>query len=382
MELESRFVRARQAGNSWNALSWIAALFLVASLAFWFVLHWTALMVPGAGFPQAVVAVVMTLVYALALPLLLSMLVPTTPAGMLLQKTQWKTVGFPVIVGSALFLGWHARNLIWTWFVSQPVIGPNRVTGEPGQETAYTIACLIAFVVIPALAWVQATPEQWLNQIKQAHLVRKLEMQQRGELAILKARLLWAEQRAALSYAKLLPAERQEIMQTMRGLFMGIADAQRGIARTVGVSADVERALGIPDDQEIADELDYVARELAKPATMIDRALDLQEAWRERRDEAYDAGSRPEAIPASPPPVPAEAPPPRHAAPRRATPRHAAEYQAAREKLSGTWSARQLAGVIGKEERTARDRIAAWEEAGLVAREGKATFYFTESVEV
>lgn len=367
----------RRRATSWNVLSWIAALFLTASLAFWFVLHWTSLVVPGAGVPQAVVAVVMTLVYALALPLLLSMLVPTTPAGMLLQKTQWRTVGFPVIIGSALFLGWHARNLIFLWFASQPVIG----SAGAGQETAYTIACLIAFVVIPALAWVQATPEQWLAQIKQAHDVRKLELEQRGELAIIKARLLWAEQRAALSYAKLLPAEQEEIIKTMRGLFMGIADTQRAIARTVGVSADVERAMGIHGDGDIADALDYVERELEKPAVMIERAIDLREEWRERRDEAYDAGSHTNAIPAPPPQAPTIEPPPRPAAPRRAPPRFAAEYQAARGKLLGTWSASRLAAALGKPERTARDRIAAWEETGLVAREGKATFYFTEQME-
>jgi hypothetical protein len=63
-------------------------------------------------------------------------------------------------------------------------------------------------------------------------------LQQRGELAILKSRILWATQRAAVSYANLLPAEQKEIVDTMRGLFMSIGDTQRDIARTLQIDAD------------------------------------------------------------------------------------------------------------------------------------------------
>lgn len=76
-------------------------------------------------------------------------------------------------------------------------------------------------MVIPALAWVQVTPERWLAEIQQAHLVKKAELEQRGELAIIKARLLWAEQKAAVGYARLLPAEQKEVRDTLKGLLMG-----------------------------------------------------------------------------------------------------------------------------------------------------------------
>lgn len=255
----------RRAAVGRTALSILAGVFLAASLVFWGVLHWTVFVTPGAGIPQIAVALVMTVIYAFALPLLLSMLVPTTPAGQMLQKTQWKTVGFPVIIASAAFLAWHARNLMVLWFAAQPAIA------EAQQDAAYTLAALIGFVVIPALAWVQVTPERWLREIEQAHLVKKLEVEQQGELAIVKARLLWAEQKAAISYARLLPMEQKEVRTTLRGLLMGIADTQRSIARTMGIQADVERT--ILGDKDIADALDYVEQQLEKPAQLIERNL-------------------------------------------------------------------------------------------------------------
>src|SRR4051812_6707944 len=263
--MEELYRSARRASSGRTALSILAGVFLAASLLFWGVLHWTVFVSPHGGIPQIAVALVMTVIYAFALPLLLSMLVPTTPAGQMLQKTQWKTVGFPVIIASAVFLAWHARNLMVLWFAGQPNIA------ESQQEAAYTLAALIGFVVIPALAWVQVTPERWLQEIQQAHLVKKLEEEQRGELAIIKARLLWAEQKAAIGYARLLPAEQKEVRDTLRGLLMGIADTQRGIARTMGIQAELERT--IMGDTDIADTLDYVEQQLEKPARLIERNL-------------------------------------------------------------------------------------------------------------
>src|SRR5204862_3625249 len=133
-----------------NALSTLASLFLVASFAFWGVLPWSVLVAPaGKAIPQIIVAVVMTLIYTFALPLLLSMLIPATPAGQLLQKTQWGTIGFWVIIPAVGFLIVHAYELMLAWFAAQPLIA------EAGLANVYTISALVAFVVIVALAMVQ-----------------------------------------------------------------------------------------------------------------------------------------------------------------------------------------------------------------------------------
>jgi hypothetical protein len=264
--LNDTYSTVRRATVGRNVLSVLGSVFLLASFLFWGVLHYTVFVSPaGFAIPQVIVAVVMTVVYSLALPLLLSMLIPTTPAGQMLQRTQWRTIGFPVVIGSALFLAWHARNLMLLWFSAQPLIA------EAEQQSAYTLGALIAFVIIPALAWVQVTPERWLQEIQTAHLVRKLEIEQRGELAIIRARMVWAESKAAVSYARLLPAEQAEVRDTLKGLLMGISDNQRAIARTMGIQGEVERS--ILGDAEIADSLSYVAEQLERPAQVIDRNL-------------------------------------------------------------------------------------------------------------
>lgn len=351
----------RRATTGRNALSVLAGVFLCASCLFWGVLHWQVFVASYRDIPQIVVALVMTVIYAFALPLLLSMLVPTTPAGQMLQKTQWKTIGFPVIIACAAFLAWHARTLMLSWFLVQPAVA------GAGLQGAYTIAALIGFVVIPALAWVQVTPERWLAEIQQAHLVKKLDLEQRGELAIIKARLLWAEQKAAIGYAKLLPNEQQEVHDTLKGLLMGIADTQRSIARTLGIQGDLERS--IMGDQEIADTLYYVEQQLAKPAASIDRAVasfdkaQIDQLNRENASTVRWLEGQPPVDQASQSLEPRRA----SAAPRRAAPRYAAEYATANQALTRFFTVRQVGELLGNApERTARDVVDAWHAQGWI----------------
>lgn len=362
MDLSGHLQTARRATVGKNALDALALLFLLASGAFWFVLHWSALVVPGAGLPQMVVAVVMTAIYALALPLLLSMLAPSTPAGMLLQKTQWRTWGFLLVIGSAMFLGFHARNLMLLWFSAQPVIE------EAEQEAAYTIAAMIGFVVIPALAWVQATPEQWLSAIQQAHKVRKLEMEQEGEIAIIKARLLWAEERAAVSYASLLPAEQEEVRATLGGLLKGIADLQRDIANTVGARATVERSLGSLGDAEIDDIMSHIAVQLEKPAQALERFLPVYVGDADNaRSDAPERTKPPQEDYTKSYEAMRTADRPR----RSRTIPHEGEYTIAYERYgSEPWMVKDLATLLAIEPETAAKRRREWQQIGLVGNDG------------
>lgn len=346
----------RRATAGKTALDALAGVFLLCSLAFWGVLHWQVLVTPGGGVPQVIVAVVMTAIYSLALPVLLSALVPSTPAAQLLQRTKWATIGFWVIIPSVAFLFWHAYNLMLSWFASQPTIA------DAGLERPYTVSALIAFVVIVALAWTQASPDRWLREVQQAHEVRKLELMQRGELAIVKARLLWAEQRAAVSYAKLLPAEQQEVQATLRGLLMGIADTQRSIARTMGLQGEIER--NIMGDEEISEALSYVARQLEKPAQSMDKAIThFNDGERENPDPDQDLSR------AAPVNQASQSLEPRRerAAPRSAPQRYAAEYATANQRLGPLFTVRQVAAELGDmPERTARDMVDAWHAQGWV----------------
>jgi hypothetical protein len=254
MDMERRYRQLQRATVARSALDVIALVFLFAGFAFWGVTFWQLLSPPSLLSLLSIQAAVLALAFALAAPLLLSMLVPTTPAGQLLQKTQWATIGFYVILASALFLVYQAEQMIEIWLYAQPGV----VEGH--FERRLAIVLVIAFVVVPALAWIQLTPERWVAAVQQAHQVRKLEMQQRGELAIIKASLIRAEMLAARGWANLLPLEQAEAITTLRGLLMGSADSMRSVVKTLGLDAELSRS--IMGDDEIADQLDYVTQSI------------------------------------------------------------------------------------------------------------------------
>ncbi len=358
----------RRATVARSALDIIALVFLFAGFAFWAVAFWQLLAPPQLLSLLSIQAAVLAVAFSLAAPLLLSMLVPTTPAGQLLQKTQWATVGFYVILAAAFYLTYQAEQLIEVWLYAQPGIA------EVRYERRLAIVLVIAFVVVPALAWVQLTPERWVQSVQQAHAVKKLEMQHRGELAILKASILRSERLALKGWANLLPLEKEEVFHTVRGLLQSTSDIQRDIVRTMALGADLER--DIIGDQEIADQLDYV-----KDA--LDVLPDIAPAYPQNETQSVSAAlasAHQDATPAISAPLRAVASLPQSAAVSGSSPQFAAEYAAARAKLSGVWSTADLADVIGKSPRSALDRTTAWIAAGLVQRgdDGKGTYYFTE----
>jgi len=361
--MNTRYRQLQRATVARSALDIVALIFLFAGFAFWGVAFWQLLSPPALLSLLSIQAAVLAVAFSLAAPLLLSMLVPTTPAGQLLQKTQWATIGFYVILASALYLIFQAEQLIELWLYAQPGVSSSHF------ERRLAIVLVIAFVVVPALAWIQLTPERWVAAVQQAHQVKKLEMQQRGELAIIKASLLRAETLAAIGWANLLPLEREEAVKSLRGLLMASSDTMRGVVRTLGISADLERS--IMGDDEIADELDYVTQS-------IDVLPEIAPPRSPSASPPLERGARQDAAPASPQPRPA-APPPRPAAQHSAPQRYAVEYDTAIQMLNGAWSVHALGDVLGVAERTARDRLNAWIDEGWAKQsDTKGRFYFTE----
>jgi hypothetical protein len=272
---------------------------------------------------------------------LLSMLVPTTPAGQMLQKTQWATVGFYVILAAAIYLVYQAEQLIELWLYAQPAVA------EAGFERRLAIVLVISFVIVPALAWVQLTPERWLQQIQQAHQVKKLEMQQAGEIAIIRNNLIWLEEKALIGYVNLLPDEQRAVLAGTEGLIKGINDQQRAIARMFGIHADIER--------------DFMGD------------ADIEQAMR----AAEQATSR-HAITQIDAPSPSERAPATYTEPHTSArgadhPRssqmipHEREYTIAYQHFGAeAWTVKDLAGVLAIEPETAGKRKRAWEDAQLV----------------
>jgi len=357
MDMERRYRQLQRATVARSALDVIAIIFLLAGFAFWGVTFWQLLTPPAILSLLSIQAAVLAVAFSLAAPLLLSMLVPTTPAGQLLQKTQWATVGFYVILAAALFLIYQAEQLIELWLYAQPAIA------EVRYERRLAIVLVIAFVVVPALAWVQLTPERWAQQVAQAHQVKKLEIQQRGELAIIKASLIRAEMLAARGWANLLPLEQAEAIATLRGLLMGSADSMRSVVKTLGLDAELSRS--IMGDDEIADQLDYVTQSIdvlpeITPRSMAAHNDDRATGPSERAKAPIDAHTKPHSDRVN-----------GRVAVRQDNAARDEAYTLAYDQLSGgAWTVRELGELLDVAESTARDIRIRWTTAGLVSGQG------------
>jgi hypothetical protein len=141
--MEAPFRRIQRATVARSALDVIALIFLGCGFAFWGVAFWQLLAPPALLSLLSIKSVVLALVYSLAAPLLWSALVPSTPAGQLLQKTQWRTFGFAAIVAAAFYLTYEAEWMIELWLGSQPGVA------ESGFARSLAISLSIAFILIP-----------------------------------------------------------------------------------------------------------------------------------------------------------------------------------------------------------------------------------------
>lgn len=335
-----------------SILDWIAVVCLFASGAFWFSLYYAVLDPPALLSRQAIIAVSMGLVYTLVLPLLWSMLVPSTPAGMLLQKTQHRTWGFVFVIAAALYLTWHGGMLLRLWWLAQPHVG------DAQQDLFLTISCLIAFVLVPALAWTQVTPERWLAQVQQAHLVKKIEVMHAADIALAKTAYLRALNIMSAGLANATVAERQEVAGTLKALHLAQNDTLLAIAGTFREIAEIDyRVPGALDDMSISQRCQEVARVLEGTIVTVnddgrtisnDCASGARDIASERVSNVHDMR----------PPAPTS------------TQENAGEditLEVARRALSaGGWTANDLAGALSIARSTADKLIDEWKTAGHI----------------
>jgi hypothetical protein len=131
-----------------------------------------------------IVAIAFTAILVLAPPSLVSFLIPWSPAGMLLQKVNARTWAFPVIIGCALYLLYYAFQLQWAWWAAQPVVAETNLVYQQ------VLIGMIGFIIIPALLWTPVSSDELVEQVRQAHLVKRYELQTQADIAILRATLL------------------------------------------------------------------------------------------------------------------------------------------------------------------------------------------------
>ncbi len=205
------------------------------------------------------VASAFTAIMVLAPPSLVSFLIPWSPAGMLLQKINARTWGYLVVVACAVILVYYSFTIQYQWWASQEVVQNSNIV------LLQVLVGLIGFIFIPALLWTPVSSDELVEQIRQAHLVRRYELQTQADIAILRNTLLRAQEKALIGFANLTVNEREELASVMRGLVRGIDQTMKELASSVKtVSGATVPFASLEDNQDIKGYLDYISDSLTE----------------------------------------------------------------------------------------------------------------------
>ena len=237
--------------TSKSLLAILAIIAMTGSGAYWWGIQ-------SALTTNKIVALSFTAILVLAPPSLISFLIPWSPAGMLLQKVNARTVGYPVVIACAIYLLYYSYQIQWSWWAAQPAVAD---TGLINQQMLIGI---IGFIIIPALLWTPVSSDELVEQVRQAHLVKRYELQTQADIAILRATLLRAQEKALIGFAKLTVDEREELAAVMRSLVSGIDRTLREVGQTVKTVSGVAMPFDgmLDDNEDIRDVLEYISESL------------------------------------------------------------------------------------------------------------------------
>lgn len=234
----------------------LAIVSMVGSAAYW----WG---VQSELTTNTIVAMAYTAILVLAPPCLVSFLIPWSPAGMLLQKINARTWGYSVVIASALVLLFYSFEIQYDWWAAQPVVA------ETNLVMQQVLVGIIGFILIPALLWTPVTSDELVEQVRQAHLVRRYELQTQADIAILRNTLLRAQEKALIGFANLTVQEREELASVMRGLVRGIDQTIKEIAGSVKtVSGATIPFSSLEDNDDIKGYLDYISNSLTESSLL------------------------------------------------------------------------------------------------------------------
>jgi len=206
-----------------------------------------------------VVAAAFTAILVLAPPSLVSFLIPWSPGGMLLQKVNARTWGYLVVVGCSLYLLYYSFQIQLSWWLAQPVVADSNLVYQQ------VLIGIIGFIIIPALLWTPVTSEELVEQVRQAHLVKRYELQTQADIAILRATLLRAQEKALVGFANLTVAERQELAAVMKGLLSGIDRTLHEMGQSVKtVSGAMVPFEALEDNDDVQEILEYIGESLTR----------------------------------------------------------------------------------------------------------------------
>jgi hypothetical protein len=239
----------RRGGFQFTAKSVLALLAVVAMICSG--VYWWG--VQSELTPNTPMAIAFTAILVLAPPVLVSFLIPWSPGGMLLQKINARTWGYAVVILCAIFLIYYSFEIQYSWWAAQPVVA------DTGLVLQQVLVGIIGFIIIPALLWTPVTSEELVEQVRQAHLVKRYELQTQADIAILRNTMLRAQEKALVGFANLTVDEREELAATMRGLVTGIDRTLREIGQSVKTVSNATIPFhSLEDNDDIQDYLDYI----------------------------------------------------------------------------------------------------------------------------
>ena len=333
--------------------------------------------------------------FSLALPALLSILVPTTPASQFLQKTRWGTVGFWVTVAGAIFLFYVAWQLTWSWQAAQPNVA------QAGYTYHMTLVWIILLALVPGVALVQMPTERLVKEFQQAQAVRRLELSYKHDLLLAKE----AYGRALAILRTGLDRATLEQRQYVAGVFQAIHTAESNNLRIIGGMlydyGDGETLVGSEND-DLAEQLVLIGDAIMETADQTERnmAQSLKQAQADidnmstsstavihrttERPSEPATKQRTVITPAHSPNTAAQSQserplndrtsePVNHSGPQRSSEPVSTErslndepYQLARRELRGLWESKDLQRELNIGRTMANTYIKRWREAGVL----------------
>jgi len=207
----------------------------------WWTTFFLALIGPTSLVDFALVLVFAT-AYAVVLPMLVSLLLPGTPAGMLLAETRWRTLGHGLAVAAALFMVYHGFMSVWAWWGTRP----NAVAS--GQDLLLAIGSIIVFVVVPALSWVQMAPDRWVAEVVQAQQVKRLRAAQQANLMAAQIQYTRAMALLKRGLANATAAERSELAGTLIAMQRAENEAISQIGDQMRIITGIDSGVQLLDD--------------------------------------------------------------------------------------------------------------------------------------
>lgn len=245
--------RMQRAAPLRTMLDYAAIVGLVLATVFQIRIQWTLAGVENPISLEALLVVVTAAALAIVGPALVSALIPNTPAGQLLQRINYRTAGFAVTVAFSLFLIYYTYQMMVSWWMSKPVVE------QSGLTNMQAIMMTILMIGVPALAWTQIDPQRLVNELKQAHMVKRYELQISADLGILATTLLRAQVLAAKGVANLLPDERRELHAIVTaytaGIDQTIGEVEHILERASGAAIPLARLTDYPEITEAQQDL-------------------------------------------------------------------------------------------------------------------------------